>query len=298
MTYSRYANNKTMALLDQPLTRMCNCWKITRLDAVSKYLTDHDQPVTFNAWTFTPTGGANSSDLSSESGLKEDNLEIVGVIDDSVIPKEDLRDGLYDGASVTQYVVDWMYPWTGIFEEMAFFIGDITWNKDIYRCQMVGITQQLNKTLGRTAQELCPNVFGEHPCQNTVTSTGPTIRRWGGAATEAGSSFDEKLWFIAPSTLPLQSDGYYNGVRVEFYSGTNSGQTGYINEYYASVGPKLCQLILPMNADIDTGDNVYIYNICDKTFGVCQLHGNNKNFGGNPDMPGMDKVTSGPDSAY
>ena len=297
MTYTRYGYHRGISLLDQQLARMANCWWIYRKDAVQKFLTDHDQPLTFGGNTYTPSGGANASDLSSESGVKEDNLEIIGVIDDSVISTDDLRDGLYDGATVIHYVVDWLYPWTSIFEQNVFYIGDVTWNKDSYRCQMAGITQQLDRTIGRTAQETCPYVFGEYPCQRDDLDPveGPTIRRWGCTTVYTPLGDDPARWFQV-DTLPVEVNGYYNKSRVEFVSGDLAGSVGYIKSYWASPGPRLIELILPMKISIPVGETVYIYNVCDRTLQACQEHGNNKNFGGCPDMPGMDKMEKTVDS--
>jgi len=294
MSYSRFANNRGTALLSQTSGRVCSLWHITRLDSEEFFLTDHDQDIDFQSDTYSPAGGGNASAISSESGMKEDNMDIEGIIDSSVITTADLAGGLFDGATVIQYLVDWMFPWASIFEENHFVIGEVTWTGDIWKARMNGIHYILEKTLGHVAVKDCPYVFGKWPCDNSAAGGGkPTgTIRWYCDIIQVFSLQE----FRVDSVLPVQTDGYYNGCRVEFATGNNAGHVNYVKEYYAITPGRYIRLILPVPETISVGDDVYVYNKCDKKFATCQItYQNNKNFGGNPDMPGMDKITSGPE---
>jgi uncharacterized phage protein (TIGR02218 family) len=95
------------AHLDTGATTLAWCWKVTRTDATVMGFTDHDRDLVFDGVTFAAATGFTASEAVSSLGLSVDNLEVEGALAAAAITEEDLAAGLYDGAGVELWRVNW-----------------------------------------------------------------------------------------------------------------------------------------------------------------------------------------------
>ena len=95
------------AKLDQRATTFCHCWRVARSDATVMGFTDHDRDLTFNGVTFRANTGLSASQLESSVGFAPGTGEATGALSDESLTEADLLNGLYDGASVETWLVDW-----------------------------------------------------------------------------------------------------------------------------------------------------------------------------------------------
>jgi len=151
------------AHLGQDTTTLCWAWKLTRRDGVVLGFTDHDCGLIMHGTAYQAASGFSPRDVESRLGFALDNSAVQGLLSSDVITNEDLRAGLYDGAQVSLYRVNWQdtavnaMVWGG-------YIGDITINDGHFEAELVGPANRLERSIGRVFSRTCDASFGDERC--------------------------------------------------------------------------------------------------------------------------------------
>ena len=95
------------AKLSEPATTLCWAWKVTRRDGAVFGFTDHDRDLNFDSLTFMANAALNAGAIQKALGLAADNAQAAGGFNASAITEADLGSGLWDGAHVEAWRVDW-----------------------------------------------------------------------------------------------------------------------------------------------------------------------------------------------
>ena len=98
------------ASLASGVTTLCRCWIVTRADGLRLGFTDHDEDLTVEGVTCSAESGATGTALEQGTGLSPDSLEIVGALTSGRLAESELARGLFDGAAVAVWRVDWASP--------------------------------------------------------------------------------------------------------------------------------------------------------------------------------------------
>lgn len=100
----------------------------------------------------------------------------------------------------------------------------------------------------------------------------------------------------APPAVPPPATGAssYIGGRITFTSGPNAGRVMEIIDFNDTTGEVTVFEAFPY--EISVGDRFTITQGCDKMFATCQSYNNEKNFRGEPDVPGQDSLFNYPDA--
>ena len=162
----------SMSALDLHLqtgaTTVARAWSITRRDGLQLGFTDHDLPLAFDGLSFLPETGMTARALTQSSGLAVDNSEALGVLSDARISEADINAGLYDGAEVTT----WLVNWQDVAARKILFKGHLD---EIRRsgigseAELRGLTEALNQPQGRVFQSQCAAVLGHAACGVDLT---------------------------------------------------------------------------------------------------------------------------------
>lgn len=260
--------------------RFTSCWTITRTDGFTVSVTTHDGlltvPIAGVDVVFNPVGSFNPTARQKLSQLKERNLEVKGSFDIAAITFADLAAGRYRGAKVSEYLVDWKYPWAGPINTTIYFIGQTKFNGEYWEAQMDGITTYLKKEVGRNFDRHCSANLGDIDC--TVNLAPYTFSGTVGTVQDARQSFFTSL---------TQADNYYNFGTLVMTSGLCNGLKFDI-EYYVNASGGI-QLMIPAPFNLVTGDTFNAIRGCDRTLPTClNVFNNVLNFRGFPTIPGTD----------
>ena len=95
------------AHLDSGATTLCHCWRIARTDGVRLGFTDHDEAIVFDGTRFEASSGFEGSEAVLALGLRVGSAEVAGAFSSARIEEVDLEGGLYDGAVVETWLVNW-----------------------------------------------------------------------------------------------------------------------------------------------------------------------------------------------
>jgi uncharacterized phage protein (TIGR02218 family) len=266
------------AHLDGGATTLCWCWRLTRGDGAMMGFTDHDRPLTFDGVTYQAASGFTASEVQSSLGLAVDNLTVSGALSSAALNEADLAAGLYDGATIAIWRVNWCDTDQRVLMRSG-TLGEVTRTGNAFQAEVRGLAQALNQPVGRVFGHLCDATLGDARCGLVVT---PTV----GAVTAVT---DARRFTV--SGLDDATDGDFTGGLVTFASGANSNRSGEIKRQTGS----MVELWQAMSEPVAVGDAVTVTPGCDKQFTTCRTRfANTANFRGFPHMPGNDAVIAGP----
>jgi uncharacterized phage protein (TIGR02218 family) len=106
-------------------TSLCACWRFGRRDGAVCGATDHDRAIVFDGVTYEPDSGVRSATFESSARLAPGRAAAEGALSVSFLTDADLDGGLWDGARVDVWRVDWQAPehrvlvWSGRLSEVT-----------------------------------------------------------------------------------------------------------------------------------------------------------------------------------
>lgn len=235
--------------------------------------------------TYTPVNGMQTSARQRLSALKASNFEARGIISTDTISDEDLRSGLYRDAKITEYLVNWHYPFAAPVMSSSYWMETTTWNGEHWDAQFAGIAQRFKRKVGGTYTRQCRHTLGDTLCTvatNLITETGEV------------DTVVSSLRSFTDTSLDNSTDDYYAYGYLTWTSGANEGVSVEVLSYTGASGT--IALAIPMAHTIQVGDTYTLFPGCDKTLDDCKNKYNNViNYGGFPHMPGNDALFKKPE---
>jgi hypothetical protein len=153
------------AHLQQATTTICTCWKVTRTDGVIYGFTDHDADITFDGLTYSSNVGYTRTAVKTSLDLSVDNMNVIGILNNSYIAEHDLRNGVYNFARVDIFIVNWRDLTMGSMPLRRGWFGEITITPNGYfTTELRGLTQALSIQYGNVIQQTCRNDLGDSKC--------------------------------------------------------------------------------------------------------------------------------------
>jgi uncharacterized phage protein (TIGR02218 family) len=226
--------------------------------------------------------------LAQSTGLSVDNTEALGALSDSSLREDEIEQGRFDGAQVR----GWLVNWADTAQHWLNFrgtLGELTRAGGGFRAELRGLTEGLNRPLGRVYQKPCSAVLGDGMCRFDLGSEGYSqslpVQRVAGARRFEWEDF-----------LTHDADWFLRG-RLEVLDGPAAGQWGSIKADRLEGNTRVIELWEPVRGLLAAGTQVRLVAGCDKRAETCRLKFNNfDNYQGFPDLPGEDWVVSVPSS--
>lgn len=275
------------AHLEQEVTTLCFCWKITRVDGTSLGFTNHDRDITFGGVTYEAATGFTATAMKSSDDLSVDNMDASGMLVSDKLEEADLQNGLYDNADIEIWLVNWDDISQRGLERFG-TIGEVSRSGTKFKTEIRGYSHVLNQPFGRLYQRTCPYVLGDNECTKNVSGSTFT-------GTGTVDSVTNRAVFVATG-LGGYSNGWFSKGILTWTSGNNNGRQVDVRQHINDGAPgHTFQLLYPMGKDIEAGDTFDVVAGCDGEHSTCKDKFNNiVNFGGFPFMPGNDFLVSYP----
>jgi len=272
--------------LDSGTTTLCWCWKIARGDGAVQGFTDHDEKVEFDDVRFEAASGFSASEVQSRLGLVVDNLTVAGALSSASLNEADLAAGLYDGASVELWRVNWAEPAQRVLMRKG-HLGQVARGKSAFQAELRGLAHKLNQATGRAYGYSCDADLGDARC--TVVLAAPEFTGSGVVA----SASDARRFLV--SGLESYADGWFADGKLAWTSGANQGRAMEVKRHARSAAATSLELWQAMSEPVAPGDTFTVTAGCDKQFATCRAKfANALNFRGFPYMPGNDAMLSYP----
>ena len=145
------------AHLQTGVTTLCRCWAVVRRDGETFGFTDHDMDLSFEGIVFRADTGLSALALQQSTGLSVDNTEAIGVLSDAAVREEDIDAGRFDDAEVRAWQVNWAdvdMRWL----QFRGSVGELRRSGGSFHAELRGLTEALNRPLGRVFQKPCSAV--------------------------------------------------------------------------------------------------------------------------------------------
>lgn len=270
------------ARLDGGATTLCRCWRLDRKDGLSLGFTDHDEDLSFEGVSFSARSGMAGSSQETATGLAPGTVEMDGALRSDSLSERDIAVGLWDGARVRRWLVDWREP-----EVRALLfdgtLGEIACDGGAFRAEALGPAAGLNRAIGRAFTRGCDAMLGDGRCRVDLSApkhkaTGVVSRELGGDRFEATLGNDGAL------------HGFAEGL-LTWTSGANAGSTVRVAADGRAANGRMFALEDAPAASITPGDAFTVTVGCDRSFATCRDRFSNLlNFRGFPHLPGDDWV--------
>ena len=276
------------AALASGASSLCHCWRLVRRDGQVLGFTDHDEDLLFGSTTFAARAGLDAAQAEAELGFTVAGSEVAGAFSADILAEADLAAGLWDGASVETWRVDWSNPSSRVLLDVG-TIGDVRRKDNSFSAELRSMAHLLDQERGRVFQTTCTADLGDASCK--VDLSQPAFR-----ATCAVLSSDGHLGVV----LGLQgfNDGFFSGGVLVVVSGANAGARVQIKEHRFDGSAHLVSLWTALPVPLGIGDSVSLTAGCDKLASTCRdRFGNLVNFRGCPHMPGNDVLAAYASSA-
>ncbi|SHI84924.1 phage conserved hypothetical protein BR0599 [Shimia gijangensis] len=267
-------------------TTVARCWAIIRKDGQRYGFTDHDLDLSFEGFTFRADTGLSAVSLEQSTGLSIDNTEALGALSDTSVSEADIDAGRFDGAEV----MCWLANWSDVAERSLLFrgsIGELRRAGGAFQAELRGLTEALNRPVGRVYQKPCTAVLGDAACGVDLDVAGyHAIRPIEGVEDARVFRWSEMTEF---------EPAWFTRGTLRVQSGSGEGLNGLIKRDTFDGGLRVVELWEPIRALLQVGDQVRLEAGCDKRFDTCRLKFVNLvNFQGFPDIPGDDWMMSYP----
>lgn len=151
------------ARIESGAARLCHVWIVSRRDGKRLGFTDHDRDLEVDEVVCRASSGWTAGAGEASVGMAAGSVSAAGGLDDEALSEADIAAGLYDGAGVELWRVEWDQPgmkvrlWAGrmtkIRREDGTFVTDLE-----------GPLAALDRVVGGTYGRLCEAVLGDGRC--------------------------------------------------------------------------------------------------------------------------------------
>jgi uncharacterized phage protein (TIGR02218 family) len=274
------------AHLSSGATTLAWCWRLMRADGAVYGFTDHDRDIAFDATNFEAASGFTSSDIRQSVGLSIDNLDVTGALRSDRLDEADLAAGLFDGARIEIWRVNWSAPEQRLLM-MTGSIGEVKRGETAFTAELRSLAHFLGQQQGRTYQFACDATLGDARCGVDLAAP---ANHGAGSVTAA-----ENAYSFAASGLDAFAEGWFTGGLLTWTTGGNADRQMEVKRFAHAGGAAQIELWRSMVSPLAPGDGFTITAGCDKVFATCKAKfANQLNFRGFPHIPGNSYVLAYP----
>jgi len=277
----REFSDRVRASLARGATQLCTCWRIIRRDGVTMGFTDHDRDIVSQGVTYAAASGLEGAAFETVQGFAVGGSEAAGGLSAAGLAEDDLANGLYDGARVEIWRIDWSAPENAVLLDVA-EIGEVTRGERAFRAELRTLAHALDQERGRLYRAQCDADLGDVRCGFVFEGEPFVVER---AALENCSAYMLRV------NLGAEAAGWREGGRVVALSGKLAGASAAIRSHRREGDAHALVLWTPFSRAPAVGDRLRVYAGCDKRLETCRdKFSNLVNFRGFPHMPGNDHV--------
>lgn len=262
--------------LEQEVTTLATCWKLTRKDGLVLGFTDHDRALHVSGVDYLAATGFTPTAIASSAALNVDNMDVEGMLSSGAITEADIMAGLYDHAEISVFQVNYEDTTMGTLPLRTGWLGEVEMKGGRFVAEVRGLAQRLSQRIGEFYSPTCRADFGDSRCKKNLATH-----------TSFSSITSVTSRSILRDSARNEIAGFYSFGTLTMLSGANAGLSAEVKIY----APGVFTLFMPFPYDVVAGSSYKVTQGCDKTFETCTVRfANAVNFRGEPHVPGTDRI--------
>jgi len=263
-----------MSWFQDDLTTLAFCWRLDRRDGVTLGLTSHDRDLWFGDLLHRAAPGLVPSAIETHRTMDPGSVDLTGALTSDALAEADLAAGLWDGARLLLYAVNWQAPDVGSVFLVRGQLGRVEMSGTGFSVELSGATSRLDRPVTEATAPQCRAALGDERC-------GVDLR---GRRVLARCSSAGEFEVMLDAALP---DGRFVLGQLRWLTGPLAGRSVLV------LGQAGAQIILAdLVPDGLAGHLVELTEGCDRTLATCTARfANAPNFQGEPHLPGNDLLT-------
>jgi hypothetical protein len=152
--------------LAQAVTTLATCWRIVALNGFTVGFTTFDRDLNVLGVRYQSVSGFSQTAVQSGTTGQVDNLQVLGFFSPDGIHEADVKNGLYDYASVFLFLVNWGDLTQGQLNLRRGWLGEtVAVPNGAFAAELRGINQALVQEFGNFYSPLCRNDLGDMNCK-------------------------------------------------------------------------------------------------------------------------------------
>lgn len=270
------------ARLASGATTLAHAWRVRRADGAVRGFTDHDRDLTFGGVTYRAATGLAGEAVETQASLGADAGEVSGVLSVDGIDEDDLRAGLWDGARVDVWRIDWSDPSLRA-HLFAGRIGEVRAGPVALLAELRGLQGDFDAPFGRVFSRFCDAQVGDARCGVDLSAS--AFRGAGTVTTVEG------LRTFYAAGIAAFADGWFARGMLTWSDGSRAPVVA-----HRVSGAHVMLELGDASPALAVGAAFTVTAGCDKRFATCRTRfANAASFRGFPHMPGNDAVVAGAD---
>jgi len=261
---------------------ICTLFKIEAKDGTVMYLTDHNQALTVDGNSYTPSAGVTRLKMKATNNAEVSNQEVAATILD--LPENELKSGKWDNAKLEVSMVGWKNPSAGKLVIFKGAIGVIQWTDMGFKADIQNYLRNLQKNIGATVTAQCRHQLYSTEEPGRIGFCGVNKGSFT-VFTTVEYVLTQKLKFKVNTTG--RPDLWGSSGFVKFTSGNNAGLSYEVKIHRVEGAPlgESVELFIPCIGNIVAGDTVELSAGCDHSLETCKTKfSNSVNYGGFPHL--------------
>lgn len=228
---------------------IARCWRLERRDGLVRTVTNIDENITYLGEVYEARPGVSPAAMQQAPDASVANSEIVGAMATDSIEEDEIVAGLWDGAFVTIFELNYRALSHGRAIIGTGTIGNVQAGRLTFNAELRGLAQYLQQVIGELYTKNCQATLGDNNCRVDL-----------GPFTETGTlSAAASRRVVTDSARGEAADWYGAGV-LTMIDGLNAGISMEIAEF---TGGEF-QLALPLPFNPSIGDQYQVVAGCRK----------------------------------
>jgi uncharacterized phage protein (TIGR02218 family) len=188
------------------------CWRVTRTDGQVFGFTSVDRDLVIDGVTYAAATGISPYAIAGRSDLSVQNMQVAGLLDSTGITEEDIAAGLWDGASVVNFEVNFDDLTQGTMVLATGVLGPVRAGRVAFEAELRGLAQRLQQPIGEVFTIGCQASLGDSRCKVSLASWTVT-----GTVTAAASAR------AFTDSARAEAAHYFTAGLITWTSGENDG---------------------------------------------------------------------------
>lgn len=277
-------------------TTTAHAMKITRPDGEVFGFTGATKSATISGVLYDATQGLDVSSIATSAGLAVDNLELTTLDDGTLFTRADVLGGVWQNSKFLIFKYNWASHTDGVENVLAGTIGQVRLLSGAIVCELRGLQQYLQQSVGAVTSKTCRARFADFPSQAGNARCGLDAADWT-EPFEVTAAVGRRSFSVMALAFTPASGWFDQGV-ITWTTGANAGLRGHVKAY-SNFSPLEFTLYSDTPREIQPGDQFEAVAGCRLRLSEdCKDRFDNViNFQGEPHMPGVDELTKTPEAS-